>query len=196
MAKTHTKFSAGAVILPLTILFVLVFFGSCASAKSRDKQLFVYLTDTARYNLLPAGDIEKPMDMAQYISVSFQNQNLIFSSWVKADETGIEMNLLSELGTNMGEIAYRDGAIFFSSPVLPAALKPEFIIADFQLCFYNPLLLSRALENCGLVLETGGAFRRILKGKTLIYEIEKNSGEVKLTNHLRGYSYILQGDFS
>ena len=197
MVKNKTRFPVKAIILPFSFLIGLSCFCSCISgAKSREDLLYAYLTDTSRYILLPASGIEKPMDMAQKISASYQGRDFLFVAWVKADETGIEMTFLSELGINMGELSYRDGAISFSSPVFPGSLKPEYIIADFQLCFYNPLLLSRALEKCSLVLETSGTARRILKGNELIYEIEKNADAVKLTNYLRGYVYTLEGDFS
>ena len=190
MFKNKTGFFTAAIIL-------LVFFGSCASgAKSREAVLYAFLTDNSRYILLPTGGIDKPIDMAQYISASFMGREFLMAAWVKADETAIEMTLLNELGINIGELSYSDGAISFSSPALADLLKPEYIIADFQLCFYNASLLSRALKSCGLVLETNGAFRRIYKGKDLIYEIEKGAEMVKLTNHLRGYSYTLEGDFS
>jgi len=197
LLKIEAKFLTGAIILPLCFLFGFSFFGSCASgAKNRKDLLYVYLTDTSKFFLLPAGAIEKPMDMAQYISASFQNQDYLMLSWVKADETAVEMTLLNEMGATMGELSYRDGIIFFSSPLFPDSFKPEYIIADFQLCFYNTALLGRALKNCGLVLESGGTVRRILKGKNLICEIEKSAKMVKITNHLRGYTYTLEGDFS
>jgi len=175
----------------------LLFFGACASgAKNRKELPYAYLTDTSRFFLLPPGGIEKPMDMAQYISASFQDQDYLMASWVKADETVIEMILLNEMGTTMGELSYREGLVSFTSRVFAEFLRPEYIIADFQLCFYNALPLGRALEKCGLVLETSGADRRVLKGRDLIYEIKKSAGAVKLINHLREYSYTLDGDFS
>jgi len=197
LLKNESRFLAGTIILPLWFLFGLTFLSSCASgANSRKDLLYAYLTDTSKYILLPTGGIEKPMDMAQYISASFQNQDFLMVSWVKADETAIEMTLLNEMGATMGELSYGNGIISFSSRVIPNSLKPEYIIADFQLCFYNTALLGRALKDCGLTLETGGTFRRILKGKNLIYEIEKSANVVKLTNNLRGYTYTLEGDFS
>jgi hypothetical protein len=51
------------------------------------------------------------------------------------------------------------------------------------------------LKDCGLVLEKQNDLRRIFKGKSLIIEIEKTSGAVKLVNRLRGYSYTLEGEF-
>ena len=183
-------FLSGAIVL-------LMFFGSCVSgAGSRKEAPYVYLTDTSRYTLLPTSGIEKPLDMAQYVSAAFQGRNFLMISWVKADETIIEMTLLNEMGINVGELSYRDGIMAFSSQALAGLLKPEYIIADFQLCFYNTGLLGRALKDCGLILETSGTARRILRGKDLIYEIEIGSEMVKLTNYLRGYSYTLEGDFS
>lgn len=197
MPKVQARFFLAAIILPLLLASGLACFGSCASgARSREGRPYVYLTDTARFVLLPAGGIERPIDMAQQITASYQDRDFLLIAWVRADETGIEMTLLSDLGTSMGELSYRDGAVSFSSPMFPQSLRPEYIIADFQLCFYDPLLLSRALEDCGLVLEDGEGARRILKGKDLIIEIEKKAGVVRLTNHLRGYAYTLEGDFS
>jgi hypothetical protein len=151
--------------------------------------------------LLPPGGIEKPMDMAQYISVSYGGQDYYFNAWVQADETGMEMTLFNELGAAMGELSYREGFVEFSSPVFPGSLKPEYIVADFQLCFYDPLMLSKALKDCGLVLETApsdagdGTVRRILKRKNTIIRIEKEQDAVKIYNNIRGYTYTLKGDF-
>jgi hypothetical protein len=169
---------------------------SCASRPAAGEgQLYVYLADNARYVLLPSGGIEQAMDMAQYISVSYKGHNYYFNAWVRADETGLEMTLFNELGAAMGELFYRDGRVQFSSPVIPHSFKPEYLVADFQLCFYDPLMLAAVLKNCGLVLETDGTGRRILKGKKSLIEIEKNHHAVTIINHLRNYTYTLEGDF-
>ena len=131
--------------------------------------------------------------MAQRISASWQDKDYFFNAWVKADEAGMEMTLLNELGVSMGELSYRDGHVSLSSPVFPNSLKPEYIIADFQLCFYNTPALSLALKNCGLTLENTENGRRIVQGKKLIIEIEKKQNVVRLINHLRGYAYTLEG---
>ena len=135
------------------------------------------------------------MDMAQQISASWEGRDYFLNAYVQADETGMGMTLLNELGASMGEISYRNGAVSFSSGMFPKSLKPEYIVADFQLCFYNTLLLRQTLEDCGLSLEGTVPSRRILQGENVIIEIEKKSGTVRLVNHLRGYSYTLEGDF-
>lgn len=178
-------------------LIVLIILGSCATGVGKkEDQLLVYLTDSSRFVLLPAAGIEKALDMPQFLSASYGGEDYFLNVWVMADENGIDMTLFNGMGSNMGELSYRDGSVSFSSPVFPPSLLPEYIVADFQLCFYRADILRRALKNCGLILETTDTGRRILKGKNLITEIEKKPESVKLTNHLRGYSYTLEGNFS
>ena len=178
-------------VLPLFILMCLC---SCAS-RSAEKRLFAYLTDRAMFVLLPTAAIEKPMDMAQYISASFMGQNHYFNAWVRADETAMDMTLFNDLGGAMGDLSYTDGAVNLTSRVLPGSLQAEYIIADFQLCFYDPVPLRRALEDAGLSLNLKDNFRRIFDGETLIIEVEKTPEKVSLVNYLRGYAYTLEGDF-
>jgi len=173
---------------------VFIYLSSCSSL-AVDKRPYAYLADRSKFVLLPPTAIEKPVDMAQYISALYSGQRSYFSAWVLADENGIDMSLFNELGAAMGELSYREGAASMSSTVLPESIKPEYIVADFQLCFYDPDLLSKALKGCGLVLETENNHRRVFEGRRLIIEIEKTSGAVKLVNYLRNYSYILEGEF-
>jgi len=190
------KYKKATVIFFLLSSGILSCFCSCTpKAQIRKNRPAVYLTGSSKYMLLPPGGIEKPMDMAQRISASWQGRDYFLNAWVKADEAGMEMTLLNELGAYMGELSYRDGFASFSSPVFPSSLKPEYIVADFQLCFYSTPALRQALEGCGLLLENTENSRRIFKGKTVIIEIEKNRNTVRLVNHLRGYAYTLEGNF-
>jgi hypothetical protein len=199
---TKNKTAIVIYVIPL-FFYCLFFFGSCATkAAPGENQPFAYLTDNSKYFLLPPNGIEKPMDMAQRISASFGGRDYFFNVWVKADETGMEMTLFNELGAGMGELSYGNGVVHFSSSVLPGYVKPEYIVADFQLCFYEPSLLRQALKKCGLAFEIQGepgngidGVRRVLKGKNLILEIETVNNVVRLVNHLRGYSYLLEGNF-
>ena len=176
------------------IIVVLIVLSSCASTKAaRDTRPYAYLTDKSKFFLLPPGDIEKPIDAYQFISASYGGQEFLFNAWVKADETGMDIALFNELGANGGELSYRDGVVSFSSPIFPASMKPEYIVADFQLCYYDSAKLRRALASCGLTLESSETSRKVLKGKTVIVEIEILENSVKLVNHLRGYSYTLEG---
>jgi hypothetical protein len=187
----------GNIVLFSIFVTVPVCFCSCVSgASARDYRPFAWLTDSSKYILLPPAYIENSMDIFQLVSVSFMGQDYFLNAWVKADETGIDMTLINELGANMGEISYRDGAVSFSSPVFPQSVRAEYIIADFQFCFYSTAALARALKDCGLSFEDTGSVRRILRGKTVIVEIEKNQNAVRLVNHLRGYTYTIEGGSS
>jgi hypothetical protein len=180
----------------MCLVILLLLLSSCASrAAVRENSPYAYLTGNSKYFLLPPNEIDKPMDMAQYVSAYYNGKDYFFSSWVKADEAGMEMILFNELGAGMGELSYRNGSVNFSSPIFPKALRGEYIVADFQLCFYNPISLRDALKKCGLVLETDESTRRVIKGKTIIIEIEKTHDAVRLVNHPRGYAYTLEGVF-
>jgi hypothetical protein len=182
----------------LFLLYAAVFFCfySCVSNFAvKKKRPFAYLTNNSKYILLPSVGIEKPMESLQLLSASYDGQNYFLNAWVKADNEGIHMILLNELGTNVGELAYRDGTVNFSSAVFPKSISPEYIVADFQLCFYNVHALNQALKNCGLSLKSENNNRLILQGNTVIIEIEKSQNSVRLFNRLRGYAYTLEGDF-
>jgi hypothetical protein len=178
-----------------TVIIVILCCFSCASKDTVREKPNAYLTSSSKYILLPSENIENPLDMAQRISASWQGRDYVLNAWVKADEAGMEMILLNELGATMGELSYRSGLVSFSSQIFPKSMRPEYIIADFQLCFYSVPALRHVLEGCGLLIEDSGNSRRIFQGKTLIIEIEKNQNTVTLINHLRGYAYTLEGNF-
>jgi len=179
---------------------VLVCFCACVSGTKAGEEKpvaepHVWLTNTSKYILLPPEDIEQPLDMPQLVSASYGDKDYYLNSWVKADAAGLNITIINELGANMGELSYRDGELSFSSAIFPPSLRPEYIVADFQLCFYKASALRRALEDCGLSFEDNWTNRRILQGKNVIIEIDKTRNVVRFVNYLRGYLYILEGNF-
>jgi hypothetical protein len=164
----------------------------------------VYLTDRSAFKLLDPQEIEYPMDNYQHITGTYGKDEFLMDAWVIADDTGIEMTLFNSFGAGMGEAYFRDNQVYFSSQVFPSSLKPEYIIADFQLCFYRIGALTERLKDCGLdfavITDAGNGeksreLRTVSDGGKIIIEIEKTSSEVKYTNLLRKYSYTLSGDF-
>ena len=175
---------------------ILIFLCSCASGSApRRSHLYSRLTDNSKYRLLPPECIENQMDCGQFITASYGSRSYQVVAWVKADKNGIDISLMNEIGGSVGELSYRYGAVSFSSRILRRVVEGEFIVADFQLCFYNTDALRQALEECGLSLAETETGRLVLQGNTAIIEIEKSPKAVKLVNHLRGYSYILEGHF-
>jgi hypothetical protein len=177
---------------------------SCATQSKHPAFSPVYVTDRAKFILLPAAEIEAPLDGPQQISGSYGKQEFIMEAWVKADENEVNMALFNSFGAGMGDFSFRDEGILLSSPVFPASFKAEYLAADFQFCFYKAEALEAALEECGLSLEvekTGSEpenyheIRRIREGEKIIIEIEKTREQIRYTNLLRGYAYTLGGSF-
>ena len=181
----------------ILLISAVCYFPSCATTSDREGVPFVWLTNSSKFILLPAKDIEKPLDGHQRINASFGGRDYQMDTWVKADETGMDITLLNEMGANMGELIYKDRMLSFSSAVFPPSLKPEYIAADFQFCFYKAEAIRKALEKNGLVLLTSDEprTRRIYEKDNLIVEITFNLNYIKIINHLRGYTYTLEGDF-
>ena len=172
---------------------------SCATAKNKAEQPFIWLTNDTKFILLPAHNIEKPLDGMQRISALFGGDEYIINTWVKADKNGMDITLLNEMGAGIGELLYSNGKVKFSSAVFPSNLTPEYIIADFQFCFYSADALLKSLEKTGFDFSENkkgsGKSRLIMKDKKTIIEINYNLNYIRLNNHLRGYSYTLQGEF-
>jgi hypothetical protein len=177
---------------------------SCATKPKPSPFSPVYLTDKAIYTLLPPSDIAVPLDNHQRITGAYGKQEFSIDAWVMADDREITMAFFNSMGTGLGELSFNEGGIAFSSAVFPVSFKPEYIIADFQLCFYRSDAVSRALENCGLNfrveqrIDDGGEAvetRVVSEGKKNIIEIEKRKTSARFTSHIRGYGYTLEGDF-
>jgi hypothetical protein len=189
------------------IIFLLISFcfSSCITNEPESPSFSpVYITNQAKYILLPPPSIDVPLDMAQHISGSYGKRQFVMDAWVQADASSITMTLLNSFGSNMGSLLYDGNSVILDSSYFPSALKPEYIIADFQFCFYRVDVLAEALRSIGLTLEinrreslgvTLVEQRRILSGTKKIIEIEKTPHMIRYNNLLRNYSYTLEGDF-
>ncbi|MDR0598595.1 MAG: DUF3261 domain-containing protein [Treponema sp.] len=167
----------------------------------------VFIAPGAAFSLLPPECIEKSMDMSQRISGAYGKNRFELNAWVRADNAGISMELFNDLGAGLGKLVFTGRALNFSSPYFPRNLKAEYAAADFQFCFYRPGALRGALGNLILRVEqtppespagrSPGVERRLIyEGDRLLIEIEKSPRSVRYTNHLRGYSYTILGDFA
>jgi hypothetical protein len=190
-------------ICEFSAIFLVFLLAACKTEAKFSPYPPVAITDRARYFLLPPYAIDEPLDMPQQITGRYGEREFIMDSWVQANERGITIALFNSFGTEAGYLAFTDGAVSFFSSVFPPDLKAEYIVADFQFCFYQVDLLSQALKDSGLTLvveirdgiEESREVRTIFAGKKPVVEIVKTESAVSLKNFLRDYSYTLRGIF-
>jgi hypothetical protein len=139
--------------------------------------------------------------MAQHITGAWDGREFILDAWTEADENRVVMVFFSTLGNGLGDLSFDQGGLSFSSPLLPPTVQAEYILADFQFCFYRVEALEPALKRAGLTLRVeqpaGGRpeVRLILEGDRPLIRIEKDAARVVYTNYFRGYSYTLEGEW-
>jgi len=184
-------------ILKFSFIFSVGFFlFSCASSKNLKPTLSpVYVTNTKKVSLLAPECAATTIDSLYSLTMSFGQDSFSILAFAQLDKSGITMSLLNDFGTDMGAMIYDGVSVVLDSPLLPSNLKPEYIICDIQNIYYDLVALQENYAKVGLSFEETscefGKVRLLKNGSKLIEEINFNGNEVKLTNHLRGYEYIL-----
>ena len=177
-------------------LFVLTLLCSCATKKVEESALRpVYVTNSKKVNLLRPNKTSAVFDGVQVLNGSFGSQSFSLLSYTQIDATGINLSLMNDFGTDMGNLFYDGTSVIFDSAYFPKALPGEYIICDIQNAYYDKDELSKNFEAAGLKFEVQSEesveVRKIFDGKKLIEEITISENEVKIQNFLRGYSYQL-----
>ena len=191
MRSTSFSFRWIGLLLGVSILLLC----SCTKAsRGGHSESPVYLTDTQRIYLLPPSAMGTPVDGAQRIEATHNGETSLFEAWVIANDTILSVTLVGSMCATIGEASYTSDSLFFSSRLMDTEkIKPQYIIADFQLCFYETEKVREVIEASNLEFEEttqGDESRRIIsaEGKKII-TIERNKSGIHLTNHLRGYEY-------
>ena len=187
-----------------------VFLISCASTKKVTPENDftatglrpIYVTNTKKVNLLLPEYAAGVLDELQLLNGSFGSTSFNLLSYTQIDATAINLSLMNDFGTDMGNLFYDGSQVIFDSAYFPKALPGEYIICDIQNAFYDENYLRMNYEAAGLEfevwngsgynLEAGKNERRLIKdGKKLIEEISIIDDTVTIKNHLRGYEYKL-----
>lgn len=178
------------------LFFVLIILSSCASKKIEASGLRpVYITNSKKVNLLNPSKACIVFDGLQALNGSFGSQSFTLLSYTQIDARGINLSLMNDFGTDMGNLFYDGKSVIFDSAYFPKALPGEYIICDIQNAYYDKDELARNFAAAGLKFEISTTenveIRKIFDGKKLIEEITVSDNEVKIQNLLRGYSYQL-----
>jgi hypothetical protein len=178
------------IVCAVSALFI-----SCASSR-QSLPRSVYLTNKAAFELLPPSDIEAPLDGVQQIEGSFGGKKYLMDAYVLANDGKITMILYNAMGAELASALYDGRAVTFNSAFFPKNIKAEYLVADFQLVFYKKAALEKRLRACGLRFESTDTTRIIYADGKPVITITKSARIIHYVNHLRGYSYMIRGNFS
>jgi hypothetical protein len=180
-----------AVCMPLAGTALL---SSCAHLRvsSPSQDFTVYITNTKKITLMQPACMSGSIDELQLLNGKYGITKFSMQAWVQSDSEKMNMELMNELGTGIGQA---------DSPFFPKNMKAAYIVADFQFCFYDAEKIRELLSVSGLSFDerkeadgNGGerTVRTIRDGDKIIEQITKTKKTSSLKNNLRGYEYILQ----
>ena len=202
-----------AVLRALVLAFLLALVG-CSSSNVKPGTAPVYYSDNRSVELLPTAVMTEPIDMPQHIAGNFtkpdgSTDSFEADSWVRANDSILSITMFTGFGTTLGEITYERDSVKAESSVLDVTkMKAEYLVADFQVCFYPFAALKENFEKVGFtfvesrdasadgeVSAAGDYVRTLKEGDRVILVATKKAREVSLVNELRKYSYrITLGD--
>lgn len=185
----------------LFLIAGLLLFVSCKTtgAARQTATRPVYITNTKKIYLLPPEKSAEVFDGLQLFNGSFGDSSFAMMSYTQIDAKGINLSLINDFGTDMGNLFYDGNQVKFESAYLPEKLPGEYIVEEIQNAYYDEEALRENYAAAKLRFEIqkdapeGNIYevRRIFDGKNLIEEITKTEGKVRITNYLRGYAFEL-----
>ena len=187
------------------------FFASCHHALVRPNSTAIYYSDSKYINLLPTTSMDRSIDGIQHLDGTFSKNPTVqdaqedsasnsFSGevWVRANDSVLSITLMGSFGVTVAELTYANDSVSFASSAIDVEkMKPEYVLADFQACFYPYESLRENFEKSGFTFtesksagEQSSDFERILSddGKVILRIIYK-ANEIDLINELRHYKY-------
>ena len=143
-----------AVLRALVLAFLLALVG-CSSSNVKPGTAPVYYSDNRSVALLPTAAMTEPIDMPQHIAGNFtkpdgSTDSFEADSWVRANDSILSITMFTGFGTTLGEITYERDSVKAESSVLDVTkMKAEYLVADFQVCFYPFVALKENFEKAG-----------------------------------------------
>ncbi len=190
---------SGALLFTL-----LLFLSSCVNlrkdargeVRGNAQRPLVSITDSKKLAVLSPSCMKSSIESLQLFTGRYGDQVFSAQVYSVADSQGVSMSFFNEMGIELAQLGYRTDGLSFRSAYLPDSVRAEYILADFQNCYYDAEELKRHYEAVGLsftcISQKDREYRQIADGSIIIEEIEKAEGRISLTNRLRSYSYELK----
>jgi hypothetical protein len=179
-------------------LFCACFLCACAATSgSRAQGVPVYLTNSRPVHLLPVSAMDSSLDAPQTIEGAYGEKIFFLEGWTVANDSGLSISLFNTMGASLGTLRYAADSISFESRFIDVKkMKPEYIVADFELCYYKPEAVRGMLAPAGLgfseMRRDSSLLRTVTSGSDTIVTIERTRKNLHLKNHLRGYEYNIR----
>lgn len=175
-------------------LMLSIFLFACSSTIKTTTEVPVYITNSRAIYPLPPSDIKIPLDEAQLLEGTYGNQSFSLESWTIANDSLISISLFNSIGASFGSLFYSKDSIFFNSSFIKSKqIKPQYIVTDFQLCFYKTEPLQKMYSKHGLLffekIQKDTIIRGVIDQKDTIIKITNNPEMTLFKNHLRNYEY-------
>jgi hypothetical protein len=175
-------------------LMLSIFLFACSSTIRTTTEVPVFITNSRAIYPLPPSDIKTPLDEAQLLEGTYGNQSFSLESWTIANDSLISISLFNSIGASFGSLFYSKDSLFFNSSFIKSKqIKPQYIVTDFQLCFYKTEPLQKMYSKHGLLffenIQKETIIRGVIDQKDTIIKITRNPEMTLFKNHLRNYEY-------
>ncbi len=157
----------------------------------------IFYSDARSVPLIPPWENTLFTEENQHLSGTFGDRNFSGESWMLLSDSTIHVMLFGNIGNTLAELVYTKDSVSFESSVMDVKkVKPEYILADIQFCYYPKEVLERNFSAAGFsfVEERRGKVltRKLLENGTTILRMERTANRIFLKNELRDYSYSIE----
>jgi len=169
-------------------------FCACAAAVRSPLESPVYVTNSKAVYLLPPSDMGFPIDAPQMIEGAYGGKKFSFEGWTVANDSIISISLFNSIGASIGSLFYSKDSLRFESSFIDVdKIHPQYIVADFQLCYYKKDALQKIFSSKGFFFSEDSSLgiihRVVLSQKDTIVSVVRSRDSTVLKNYLRGYEY-------
>lgn len=169
-------------------------FCACAATVRTPLESPVYVTDAQAIYLLPPSDMGFPIDAPQTVEGSYGGKSFSFEGWTVANDSVLSISLFNSIGASIGSLFYSKDSLRFESSFIDVdKIRPQYIVADFEFCYYKKDALQKMFSSNGLFFSEDsslGVTRRVvLSQKDTIMSVVLSRDSTVLKNYLRGYEY-------